>query len=368
MRRRLAVSAPLLALLSVASATCGGGGSAAPSGPPPAGSLVSPTNFRVILQRVLFTNNEIQFSWSGSGSTYRVSAGAASGGSELLNVEVTGTSYTWMAPRTEAIFYVRVAATQGTATSTAAELPVFTVDMRNVIDALFFGLGPMSQNAAGRGNPPANIWADGTRLTVRVSTESGDTARANAQTFVDEYAAVIGGAITAGVEVTPDDMKSLTTPSQLPLLTVVIRVLSGWCGGAGIIACANIGPAPVGSNRSIVTMNGASGGISIAHELGHAYGMQHVIRNASARAELDFMMNPSLVNAQMTETEKSAIRAARDGGLRAGMTRSQAEDAGLVNRFPSLSPSAVAGFSGSVSRGPVRCTIEGDGSRLLKTR
>ena len=356
---RFAVNAILLTVISIASATCGGGGSStSPStGGPGTNALISPTNFHIILQRVLFTNNEVQVSWSGSGSTYRVSAGAATNSTELLNVEVTGTSYTWMAPRTEGVYYVRVAATQGTASSSAVELPVFTIDLRNVIDAVFFGSGPMSDSPGSRvQTTPAAIWPDSTRLTVRVSAESGDTARGNAQTFVNEYEG-LGGGISAGVEVVADDMKALTNPNQLPLLTIAIRVLAGWCGGAGIIACANIGPAPVGVNRSIVTMHGSGGGLSIAHELGHAYGMRHVHVNSSVRQELNFMMNPALVSAQMTEPEKNAIRAAREGGLRPGMSRQAAQDLGIVLPFPSLEASMTAGYSSMVNRAPSRCTV-----------
>ena len=360
MVKRPATRAFLLTLLSILSATCGGGGGSTTPSTPPAGAIVTPTNFRIVLQRVLLTNNEVQVAWNGSGSSYRVSAGSSPNASDLLTANVTGTSYTWMAPRTEGVYYVRVAATQGTATSSALELPVFTIDLRNVIDALFFGSGPMSDSPGSRSQTtPAAIWQDGARLAVRVSAESGDTARANAQTFVGEYEG-LGGGISAGVEVTPDDMKSLTNPSQLPLLTIAIRVLAGWCGGAGVIACANIGPAPVGINRSIVTMAGSGGGLSIAHELGHAYGMRHVHVNSSVRQELNFMMNPALVSAQMTEPEKNAIRAAREGGLRPGMSRQAAQDAGLVLPFASLEASTTLGYSSMVNRAPSRCTILDD--------
>jgi hypothetical protein len=76
--------------------------------------------------------------------------------------------------------------------------------------------------------------------------------------------------------------------------------------------------------------------VSIAHEVGHAYGLHHVHVNSSSRPELNFMMNPVILGTQppqMTEPEKNAIVAARNGGIRGGTTRNQALALGLVLPF-----------------------------------
>jgi hypothetical protein len=115
-----------------------------------------------------------------------------------------------------------------------------------------------------------------------------------------------------------------------------MRVLMNFCGTTGVIACAYYGPSPIGLNQSIVTMNTPQGYVSIAHEVGHAYGLHHVHVNSSSRPELNFMMNPVILGTQppqMTEPEKNAIVAARNGGIRGGTTRNQALALGLVLPF-----------------------------------
>jgi hypothetical protein len=114
------------------------------------------------------------------------------------------------------------------------------------------------------------------------------------------------------------------------------------CGQVGVIACANLGPAPLGANRSFVNMNAPSGAVSIAHEVGHAFGMWHMAVTASARAEFRFLMNPALVASQLSAVEKATITAARAGGLRTGMTRNQALAAGLVLPFTGTTSALAA--------------------------
>ncbi len=323
----------MFAALLALSAACGSGGSSggSPTAPSGSGGLTAPSNFRITLQKVNFTSNEIQFTWTGSTANYHLTAGGSPGATDKLSVDVAAQNYTWTAPREEAIYYVKVAAVSGGTTGPGSvELPVFTMDLRNAIDALFFGSGPMADApSTALGNPSAAMWADGTVLRILVSQEAGEATRANAQTFADDYAALTGGFVTATTEIVPDDFHT-TTLLSVPLFQIDMRVLPNFCGLVNVIACAYYGPTPIGPNRSIVTMNGVGGSVSIAHELGHAYGMSHVHVNSSVRAELQFLMNPALVATQMTETEKNAIVTARNGGLRAGWTRNQALAAGLV--------------------------------------
>ena len=166
------VSALLVLLLSAA---CGGGGGGNGTPSPSPSALSSPTNFRINLQRVHWTSNEVQLSWTGDGPSYRVYGASTPRGSDLLTVDTTTTSYTWMAPRTASVFYVRVVAVRGTETSTSSpELPVYTLDLRNVVDALFFRSGPMADTPdLALTNPQAGLWADGSNLSVLVSQRGG---------------------------------------------------------------------------------------------------------------------------------------------------------------------------------------------------
>jgi hypothetical protein len=279
--------------------------------------------------------NTVSFTWNSTGaSTYKVFVGSANGGSDVLSADVTGTSYTWTAPRTAGVFYARVAATSGGQTGSAStELPVFTIDMRSMIDAMFFGAGPMSQSSTIDPTPfnsqiNAAIWADGSNLTVLVTNAAGAQSLTAAQQFVADYLAATGNHITATVSTTNDSYQGVDL-SALPPFTVVVRV-DPVCTDPGVIACANYGPAPVGQNRSFVNLNAAGGSVSVAHEIGHSFGLRHVAVNSSTRQEFRFLLNPALVGQQLTVAEKTVLTAARDGGMRANWTRAQALAAGLV--------------------------------------
>lgn len=338
--------------LGVGSMACG---SSSPTAPAVA-ALAAPSGLRIVLQRLTFLTNEVQLTWTGNGDAYRVTAGLTAGGAESLSVTVPGTTYTWIAPRVEAVYYLRIVAVRGSETSAASvDLPIYTMDMRHVIDALIFRSGPMSDSPNNAlTNPFAAVWPDGTALRVLVSNEAGETMRANSQRFADEYAVIADGTITGATEMTPDDMKSLVL-GNVPRLTIGVRVLFGFCG-TGAIACAFYGPEPVGPGRSLVTNNGTGGFVAGAHEMGHAYGLGHVRVGAAVRQELNFMMNPQLVSQQMTEPEKLAIRAAREGGIRPGWRRDQALAAGLVLPFV---PGVFGAASGAAEgRALDRCLME----------
>lgn len=285
------------------------------------------------------TSNTIAFSWSSTGATtYKMIIGSTAGGSDMLNVDVTGTSYTWTAPRTANIYYARVAPTSGGQTGTAStELPLFTIDMRHVIDALYFAAGPMSDNVGLQppSNLPVAIWADGSTISVIVTDESGSVSLDAARGFVTDYLAATSNHITINVSTTPTRWTGVAL-SAVPLDTVVVRVDNSICPGVGVIACAFYGPLPYGAGRSTVNLNGAptattpGGSVAISHEIGHAFGLHHLKVNSSARAELRFLMNPALLVSTLSDVEKNAITAARAGGMRNSWTRAQAVNAGLV--------------------------------------
>jgi len=133
-------------------------------------------------QRVTMTSNVIELSWMGSSPTYRLLIGSSSQLQDVLTVDVTGTTYTWTAPREEKWYYLRVLSTGGGQVSgPSAEVPVFTVDLRNVIDAMYFRAGPAGDSpSSALLNPVASVWADGTRLQVRISQSAEDLTATNA--------------------------------------------------------------------------------------------------------------------------------------------------------------------------------------------
>jgi hypothetical protein len=283
---------------------------------------------RIVSQRVTLNDNEIVVGWSGAAPSYRVEIGSGVNRSDVRSVDVTTTSYAFVAPRTANAYYARVVASDGERISApTSELTIVTLDLRHIIDALFFRSGPMSEgHAIQPGNIRAGVWPDGTHLRVLVSHEAGERIRSLAQAAVDDYASVVGGAVTGNAELVSDDMHSLTRAEQLAPFTIATRILKGQCGNG----CANYGPAPLGPNASIVTLDSAAVTRTVAHELGHAYGLAHVLNPDSDRPEFRFLMHLIAGGPNFTETEKTAIAAARAGGIRAGTTRDEALARDLV--------------------------------------
>jgi len=333
-----------VAFAAALAAACGSG--SAPAAPTASAGtqLQVPTVFLESTQKINATNNELTLTWIGNAPTYQLVIGSTPGSSNILPpTVVTGATYTWVSPRTSGTYYARVAAKSGDSLSGYSdELSLYVLDIRDVIDAMYFHAGPMADNPANaNSNPVTGVWADGTHLRVLVSSAAGDPARVIAQTFADQYAALVGGEITATSEVTSDPMQETSNveyPGPLADFTVGVRVQSGVCP-SGALACAIYGPAPIGPNKSVVTLAQA-GPLNIsstAHEMGHAYGMGHIAATVTGRPEFRFMMNPSQASEQMTDTEKLAVTIARNAGLRAGWTRDQALRADLVNPYTGTS-------------------------------
>jgi hypothetical protein len=324
----------LAVMACVSAVACGSGSPSAPSSSSSASSTV-PSGFRALTQQVTMTNNVITFTWTGSTGSYKVSVGTAAGLSDVMTTTVSTTSYTWQAPRTANVYYARVANASGDTTN-AQEVPVFTLDLRHVIDAMYFGGGPMSESpTVNPGNAPAAVFADGVPVTVIVTNEAAPTQMPVVQSFVADYKTATSDAFPINITTSSNDYKGADF-NAIPENTVVVRVF-GACTQVNVIACANYGPLPVGPNRSYVNMNAATSAASLAvgHEIGHSFGLHHVVATSAGRAEFAFLMNPALINpnGRLTEVEMNAIAAGRAGGIRANWTRNQALAAGLVLPF-----------------------------------
>jgi hypothetical protein len=303
----------------------------------PSAQLLAPTVFIVTAQQIKTDSNQLAFSWVSSETSFQLVIGSSSGASDVLSQVVTGNTFTWTSPRPAKTYYARIAAKRADATSAFSdELTLTVVDIRNMVEAMFFHTGPMSDaNESGASNV-ALMWPDGMHLTVLVSPDAIQPAGTNAQTFADQYATLTANAITATVSSTTDRMQG-TQPQNLPDFTIGIRVQAGFCS-SGALACANYGPSPGGPDSSIVTL-ATAGPLQIsatAHEMGHAYGMGHIQTPASGRPEFRFMMNSNSGAEQMTDAEKLTVTFARTGDGRGrllpGMSRSEAISRGLINQ------------------------------------
>lgn len=323
---------PLVVLvLALSVASCGSSAPSAPS--PPVGALAAPFGLHVVSQRVTMLANEIVLGWAGTAPGYRMLIGSGVNGTDIKSVDVATLSYTFVAPRTANIYYARVVATNGDQFSAPTiDLPVSTLDLRDIIDALFFNAGPMSEGRSSfrPESVPAGVWRDGAHLRVLVSREAGESTRGLAQAAIDDYAAIVDGAITGTTELVDDDMRRPMRLDELAPFTIAVRVWPPVCP-SNASGCANYGPAPLGPNAAFVNLRSPDvTGRTVGHELGHAYGLHHLFRANTHGSELRFLMSSPALTGTLSDPEKAAIAAARAGGIRSGTTRGEAIAAGLV--------------------------------------
>lgn len=317
----LAMAGALLA------AACGG----APT--VPSAGLTPPEAFQPFAQRVTEVSNEIDFHWSGgNGSRFRIVVGTSPGASDAVTAELSGSAFTFVAPRHAAQYYASVAAIDGSRSSKATpEVTVTAIDVREVADALLFGAGPMSLlHVIKLGSTPLPMWPVGTRLRILVSIQAGERIRALAQDAIDDYSALVEGSVTGTTELVDDDMAGLTL-SQLPPLTIAIRVASGACS-ASAAGCTSAGTGPSVSGTALISLATSTvTPVVVTHEMGHAMGFSHVYTTS---AFVGLCMGPSGGSIKLSGAEKAAISSAFKAGLRAGSTRDQAVAAGVVLPWP----------------------------------
>ncbi len=318
---------------------CGSG----PSSPSPTVTVAptapsAPTNLSIASQEAELGGSEFQLSWSGSATRWDVSIGSSPGSSDVLQTEVPTREFQWRANRAGTnTFYARVTAINDVGRSQASsELSLVSVDLKDIIDAMLFSSGPLSdaptRSATGAAWYP---WRDGTRVRIVMSSDTSNVPRTAAQRFIEQYAAMTDNAVTGVVEIIDDRLQQLTI-QQVSNHTVAVRVVInpqavGLCTlSAPGDGCNTGGPPSVGVNANIgrsVTTLGAPDADYLSHELGHAYGLWHVRIPAGARVKA--MMG--LRSEGLGETERRVLARARAAGLRNGSLRSQALAMGLVN-------------------------------------
>ena len=232
----------VVAWLLAVQITVTGCGASSPTSPGPVAAPV----LTVASQAVEVGGSEFQLAWSGSGTTYEVSIGTSPGSSDVLTTDVAGVSTRWRAPR-GGTYYARVKTKDG-AGSASPEITLVSVDLRDVIDALWFDSGTLSDSPTRPSFPsaPFAAWSDGLVVRIVMSTETADTTRLGAQRFLDQYGSATDNAVTGTQVVTEDAMHELAF-NQVPLNTVAVRVLRGWCASfflpVNTLGCAQGGAA-----------------------------------------------------------------------------------------------------------------------------
>lgn len=259
-----------LVLLTCLAACDSKSGSTAPSptptptgAPPTAAPIARFTAINIVERSISLTWPEV----SGA-DRYIIEAGSSSGASDLGNMAVppgNGT-FTNVTPRDGIYFRVKAGNAAGFGPA-SEEARIDLPDMRDIIEALFFGSGRYSDPLNTPRNPAARMrgYTAGP-LTVRVPHEIGGAQFDLITRTVNELNAATN--LSLGIE------RVSLTPSQVDQLSPrgVTIVIASLCNRD----CAISVPIPAYDRTVIGIATASQTGDVWAHELGHAIGLQHV--------------------------------------------------------------------------------------------
>lgn len=327
-----------LAVLSVLPA-CGGGNE--PTSP----SLGAPEPTWVLTPALASVT--YAFSWppQPGATSYLVEIGTAVGASDALSREVTTPALTVTLPARPEIpdYYLRFRSKGASGESVVKSTFAPVIDLRTVIEALFFETGSRRPSFAaplidvidedtrrfsafGAGDVMLG-WRAGSRVSVIASTALRDQQMQAVRDTVDQFNQAVGGVIRANLVTTADP-----DPRPRPGAITIAPgdPAEAGCGG-NAIGCAirTVEGGVILQARLVVTRN--SSGCVTAHEIGHGlHGFGHITLQGVPGIE-DATMSPGGCDLpRMTQAENDAIEASYARGMRGGARRPDFVRAGLV--------------------------------------
>ena len=200
-------------------------------------------------------------------------------------------------------------------------------DLKDVIEAIFLGTGPLAAgDCVGRG-----VWVSYPRdsmVTLQIASSIDSAGRQALESAVADLTGVLAGRFRleprSNAEADP-----LPGPLQITSADVPAEVITALCspGGSGCTRAELIGGVTLNSARCVHRV-GTSSRLKV-HELGHAVGLCHVDR---LRMPAAVMTDPfgTAVESRFSGLELDAIRAVYAANLEPGATRERFRDAGLV--------------------------------------
>lgn len=325
-------------VLLAALTACGSDGPTSPSLKAPAPSYVITPG----LASVTYA-----FSWPAEpgAASYLVEIGSAVGTSDVQSREVATPAFTTTLPAGPAIqeYYVRFRSKGASGMSAPNAIAVSAIDLRGVIEALFFETGAQRPSFAAlevdvidedsfarAASGAADVmlgWRPGARVTVVASTSLRDNQMQAVRDTVAQFNLAVAGVIRASV-VTTSDPDPRPRPGTITI-TAGDPVAAGCSGGAIGCAIRRVEGGVILQARLVVT-RGSTGCVS-AHELGHGlYGFGH-INLLGIQGIDDATMSPRGCRLpRMTQAEIAAIETVYERGLRAGARRQDFVAAGLI--------------------------------------
>jgi hypothetical protein len=332
--RRLAALA-LLAWLPA----CGGGGDAGPAAP----SVAAPRLSWVTTSAI--ANVTYAFTWEvqPEATSYLFEIGTTFGGNEVLSREFTTPGHTISLPAGPGIaeYYLRLRSRGPFGESAINSTFAHALDLRTVIEALFFESGPrhafgfprtdvLDWSTAGftafKAADEMLAWAPGSRVNVIASDTLRDDQLQAARETVDQFNAAAGGVVRAILTTTADP-----DPPQRPgVITLAHGDPSAECS-ANAVGCASrtIEGGVITQARLVITRN--STGCVTAHELGHGlFGFGHITLQ-DVQGVVNATMSPGgCAVPRLTQPELDALEESYSRGMRAGANRQDFVRAGLV--------------------------------------
>jgi len=211
-----------------------------------------------------------------------------------------------------------------------------TLDFKPVIEALFFGTGPLARlDSPGCDNTLQRMrgWPRGSRVHV-VSYASVDAERRETvERTLEQAQSIFGGTLTTDYTARDDaDEPSGSPEGEIAVFGVTARRAPVLCGSSATncqVVRYNAG-AYIASRVILSTpFVAASNGI-VAHELGHAFGLCHIDPTRAGLDSAVSIMGNSGAGA-WTPLDFEAFRLVYGAGLSPGDPRQRFVSAGLIN-------------------------------------
>lgn len=325
---------------------CGGSKGGGSPTEPGAGSGAVGAPAGLTVSELSAKDRTVTFTWSAvSGATgYVLEIGRAASATDfaVITLEGGGTSHR-VTGIPAGISFARVRTKTASATSApSADMRFLVPDIRDVIEALFFGTGPH----APRVNTAAGIfkrWPAGSNISTRVAGLT-DTQRAAVQRSLDAVADATNGQVRGTitqVAASGAEINFSAAPNEPGQLKVLLNA-PGVCSG-GVHACggnhAPLGGLIVGSNIAGTD----AGATAIMHEMGHAVlSLAHISWTSDTAFEFanpgpwPGLPLPTMFEsyfergAFLTPTELDAVKMVYASGIAAGVGRSGFHAAGLI--------------------------------------
>jgi hypothetical protein len=218
------------------------------------------------------------------------------------------------------------------------ELNETPLNTKLFIEALFLGTGPLA-DYGNRGCATQDDrmvgWPEGSLVTISMSPTLSPDERAGVIGPASQAREATGGAVSTSVELANEPEPPPPT-GEIAVAQLSKDEVSRICGNSRASLCALITQSG-GIIRSARIVGVANTGGGFSHELGHAlFGLCHLNPASLAYRNIEGQSPSSMMGAasggrQLTDDDLRAIRAVYAAGLRAGASRSQFIQAGLIN-------------------------------------